>query len=352
MTRSNGPRAQRQNHSRGATWPATFHSVVNALRSRASGRPAAAVLLLLCAALLTGARLSDGAAHSQQRSALRVSPPTGFPAVARWMDVKDGTAYTVRILGRASARLATSGFLFTFTTPTGDQLIAALPIAKLPDGTYTQSGPVNPNTGALTCLDGALRLSKNGGGAEPIVYTLNSHFDQYALVAYAHLLYAPANDKIGATAVCAGQTGQGAEQALDMFSGCTASDCTSPVDTAGPAVTSFEASVVSSAKQRNAQSWQQVWAGSSRVITAQYDSGRFGALIEQQTRKVGRITSITPSTTSPQIQFDAAGQAYFSVTDTVALDKGSGNTSSVTITSYYLLESGQWVFWFSMPVSS
>jgi hypothetical protein len=356
MTRSNGPRAQRQDRSRRATrratWPSVFTRIGNILRSRAGRRPVAAVLLLLCAALLTGARLSGAAAQSQRRVPLRVSPPVSLPAVARWSDLKDGTAYTVRLQERASASLATSGFLFTFTTPSGDQLVAGLPIAKLADGSLSQSGPVNPSTGALACLRGDLRLSKNGGGVEPIVYTLMSHFDQYALVAYAHLLFAPVSDKLGAAGVCGGQTGLGSEQALDMFSGCTASDCTSPVDTAGQTVTSFEASVVSSAKQHNAQSWQPVWAGTSRVITAQYDSDRFGTLIEQQTQKLGRITAITPSTTSPQIQFDAAGQAYFSVTDTVTLDKGNGNTSSITITSYYLLESGQWVFWFSMPAGS
>jgi hypothetical protein len=87
-------------------------------------------------------------------------------------------------------------------------------------------------------------------------------------------------------------------------------------------------------------------------MTAQYGGDRFGTLIAQQAQKKGRIKSITPSNSSPQVQFDAAGQAYFTVTDSVGLDKGGGNTSVVTVTSYYLLESGQWVFWFSMPVGS
>lgn len=358
MTRSNRSRALRQNRLRRttqrATWPSACATLWSAIRRGAGRRPGAAVLLLLCASLLTGARLGGAAEMgvSQQRSALRVSPPSSLPPVARWVDVHNGTSYTLELQASASTSLATAGHRFTFTTPTGDQLVAALPIAKLPDGSYTQSTPVNSTTGALTCVEGVLHLSKNSGGAQLTVYTLVTHFDQYAMVAYAHLVYASARDKAGSAGVCSGQTGQGGEQALDMLSGCTVSSCASPVDTAGPTVTAFESSVVGAAKQKNAKSWKQIYAGSSHVITAQYGSDSFGSLIEQQAQKKGRIKSITPSHATPQVLFDAAGQAYFTVTDSVALDKGGGNTSVVTVTSYYLLESGQWVFWFSMPVGS
>lgn len=354
MTRSNRSRALRQERSRRATSSLAFATLWSAIRRGAGGRPGAAVLLLMCASLLTGARLGGaaGTGLSQHHAALRVSPPSGLPPLARWVDVNHGTSYTITLQANAAIDLATAGYRFTFTTPTGDQLLAALPIAKLVDGSYKQSTPVNTTTGALTCLQGVLRLSKNGGGAQPIVYTLLTHFDQYAMVAYAHLVYALARDKLGSAAVCSGQTGQGGEQALDMLSGCTASDCASPVDTAGPTVTAFESSVVGAAKQGGPPSWKKIYAGTSRVMTAQYGSDRFGTLIEQQAQKKGRIKSITPSNASPQIQFDAAGQSYFSVTDSVELDKGGGNTSVVTVTSYYLLESGQWVFWFSMPVES
>ncbi|HEX9036713.1 MAG TPA: hypothetical protein VF808_06935 [Ktedonobacterales bacterium] len=314
-------------------------------------------LLLVCVSLLTGARLGGALASGSglRHAALRVSPPASFPSVARWVDVKDGTSYTVRLQspsGAINGLEARSGFLFTFTTPTGDQLAAGLPITKAADGSFAQSTPLDAQ-GAPTCAEGSLRLSANGGGAEPVVYTLVARFDQYALVAYAHLVYALADDKAGIVAVCSNSTAQGStEQALDMFSGCTASDCVSPVDTAGPAVTAFESSVVSAARRGTAQAWQQVYPGVSRVMSAQYSSERFGAVIAGQTQRQGRITSITPANTSPQVQFDAAGQAYFTVTDAVALDKGGGNTTTVTVTSYYLLESGQWVFWFSMPVGS
>lgn len=344
-----------QRPTRRSAWRATWLAGWLALRGRASGRLGAAVLLLLCAALLTGARLGDAAdaAPNQPHVTLRVSPPAGLPPLARWVDVQNGAAYTVALPTSAPASLvAAGGERFTFTTPTGDQLVAALPIAKQADGSYTQSTPVNAATGALTCVQGVLHLSHSSGGAEAIVYTLATHFDQYALVAYAHLVYASARDKLGATGVCSGQTGQGGEQVIDMLSGCTASACTSPVETAGPTVTAFESSVVGAAKRGGPQSWQQVYTGSSRVITAQYGSDRFGTLIEQQAQKQGRIKSITPKTTAPQVQFDTAGQAYFIVTDAVELDKGGGNTATATVTTYYLLESGQWVFWFSLPVGS
>lgn len=359
MTRSNRLRALRQDRSRRttqrATWPSAFATLWSAIRRGAGGRPGAAVLLLICASLLTGARLGDaaGTGLNQHHAALRVSPPSSLPPLARWIDVNHGTSYTLALQARGSTDLtATGGYRFTFSTPTGDQLVAALPIARLPDGTYTQSNPINTTTGTLTCREGVLLMSKGGGGAQPILYTLVAHFDQYAMVAYAHLVYAPARDKLGSAGVCSGQTGLGGEQALDMLSGCAASACTSPVDTAGPTVTAFESSVVGAAKQGSPPSWNHIYAGTSRVMTAQYGGDRFGTLIEQQAQKKGRIKSITPTNTSPQIEFDAAGQAYFTVTDSVELDKGGGNTSTVAVTSYYLLESGQWVFWFSLPVGS
>lgn len=361
MTQSNRSRAPRSHRDRRATRHTTERSVFatlwSALRRHGSGRRGgAAVLLLVCASLLTGARAGGAAeaAPSQHSIAFRVSPPSSFPQVARWVDVNHGTSYTVNLQASAASKLtaASNGFRFTFTTPAGDQLQGALPITKLADGTYAQSTPVDSTTGALICAKGVLRLSKGGGGAQGIVYTLVTRFDQYAMVAYAHLVYALARDQAGAAGVCSNQTGQGAEQALDMLSGCVATGCTSPVDTAGPTVTAFESSVVGAAKQGGAPSWKHVYASASRVMTAQYGSDRFGTLIEQQTQKKGRIKSISPSNTSPQVQFDSAGQAYFAVTDSVSLDKGGGDTSTVTVTSYYLLESGRWVFWFSMPAGS
>lgn len=360
MTRSNRSRALRQERlrrtTRRVTWLSVFAARWPAIQRRGSGgRIGAAILLLVCASLLTGARLGGAAATgpSQHLATLRVSPPSGLPQIARWIDVSHGTSYTVDLRATASIDVAAAaGSRFTFTTPTGDQLAASLPIAKLADGTFTQATPVNATTGAPACLKGVLHLSKNSGGAQAIVYTLVTRFDQYAMVAYAHLVYASVRDETGAAGVCANLTGQGSEQALDMLSGCTASGCTSPVDTAGPTVTAFESSVVGAAKQGGAQPWKQIYAGTSRAMTAQYGGDRFGTLIERQAQTKGRIKSITPSGSSPQVQFDAAGQAYFIVTDSVELDKGGGNTSVVTVTSYYLLESGQWVFWFSMPVES
>lgn len=366
MTHANRSRTLRQIRSRRTAqrtmgramrrpaWPSALVTLWSAIRRGASGRPGAAILLLLCASLLTGARLGAavGAEPGQRHVALRVSPPSGLPPVARWIDVTRGTSYTIALQTGAATSLAEGGHRFTFTTPTGDQLEAALPIAKLADGSYTQSTPINATTGAFACSQGVLHPGKGSGGAQPVIYTLAAHFDQYAMVAYAHLVYASTRDKLGVAGVCAGQTGQGNEQAFDVLSGCTASDCGSPVDTAGPTVTAFESSVVGAAKQGNAQAWKKIYPGASRAITAQYGGDRFGTVIAQQAQKKGRIKSITPTTTSPQVQFDSAGQAYITVTDSVTLDKGNGNTSTVNVTSYYLLESGQWVFWFSMPVGS
>lgn len=358
MTQPNRSRALRQVRSRRtvgrAAWPSAFITLWSAIRRGASRRPAAAMLLLLCASLLTGARLGGAAAtgSSQRQVALRVAPPTGFPATARWIDVSNGTSFTLALQAGAATSLAVEGHRFTFTTPTGDQVQGALTIAKLADGSYTEPTPNSVPAGKLTCAKGVLHPSKATGGAQPVTYTLETHFDQYAMVAYAHIVYALARDAQGSAAVCAGQTGQGGEQTFDMLSGCDTNTCASPVDTAGPTVTAYDSSVVGAATQGNAQSWKKVYTGVSRVIAAQYGGDRFGSAIAQQAQKKGRIKSITPTTTAPQVQFDSAGQAYFVVTDAVAMDKGGGATSTVNVTSYYLLESGQWAFWFSMPVGS
>ncbi|MDE3231103.1 MAG: hypothetical protein KGO05_14590, partial [Chloroflexota bacterium] len=319
MTQPNRSRALRQVRSRRtvgrATWPSALVTLWSALRRGASGRPAAAVLLLLCASLLTGARLgvAETTVVSQRQVTLRVSPPTGFPTVARWLDVQNGTSFTLTLALQQgiTTSVAVEGHRFAFTTPTGDQLQGAINIAKLPDGSYTEPTPNTTPAGQLTCAHGVLNPSKGGGGAQPVTYTLDAHFDQYAMVAYAHIVYALARDAQGSKAVCSGQTGQAGEQAFDMLSGCDANTCASPVDTAGPTVTAYESSVVGAAKQGNAQSWKQVYAGASRAITAQYGGDRFGTVIAQQAQKKGRIKSITPTNTAPQVQFDTAGQAYF-----------------------------------------
>jgi len=84
----------------------------------------------------------------------------------------------------------------------------------------------------------------------------------------------------------------------------------------------------------------------SRQITAQYSLEGFAALLNQQVKSVGKITAISTPATNPAIEFTPEGQAYFSVQQTVTFRHG-GHSHSKTLTSYYVLENGAWLFWFS-----
>jgi hypothetical protein len=62
--------------------------------------------------------------------------------------------------------------------------------------------------------------------------------------------------------------------------------------------------------------------------------------------KVGKITAITPSPETVAVQTSPTGQTYFIVHSAVTFSL-KGQASTRTIASYYLLEGGQWRFWFS-----
>jgi hypothetical protein len=168
---------------------------------------------------------------------------------------------------------------------------------------------------------------------------LGVHVGQGGLLAYAGLSYVA----LGQTAFLASACVLTSPQ-FEMKAGC--SDLTSPCAqllTPTQAVVQYNQAVVGAGQTGD---WNSVWVQTSQAVTAQYTSGTFSALMNQQAQRVGRITSIVPNSASPTIQFSAAGEAYFISHDTVTLDH-NGSTKQLLITSYYLVEGGGWKFWFS-----
>ena len=307
-----------------------------------------AVAALLAAAGLVASRPATTQAQARQGQPLapaahtlaRAQPPAALPAVGRWTDTAHGTAYTVRLQGdvapTAVAAVGRPG-TFTFATPKGEQIQGFAGLARQPDNSITQ-GP--PSGTPAQCGKGVIVTD---AGATAVVFTLRARFDQYALVAYATIAYALANDQQGFTAVC---LGDGTPPfTYVMASGCTPDTCTDPLAEAGPAVTSYDTAVVTAA-QHGGGAWDAVYTLTARTIAGQYTRAQFAATLDQQAGTAGRIRAISEPTSPPEVVFDAAGQAYFTVTQTVTTQL-NGATTDHRVTTYYLLEGGQWLFWFT-----
>lgn len=334
----------------------------SALRSAAWWAPSLAALLVIAVAL-SGAGTVRGATASRALAPAhpwigRATPPDALPPLARWQDIADGTTYALHVTGGSAGFVARGGNLFTFTTPTGDQIAGLVPLVKLADQSYTQTTSKDPAT-LSGCVGGSLLAGRqtsapNGptgaSATQSVAIGLQAHFDQYLLVAYVHILYAPTSDQKAVTAVCQGQAGASGVTSLEMAAGCAAAGCGAPLDDAMTAPPSYEQAMVQAMKQRGVEGWSRVWALTSRVVTAQYSKADFAALMNQLSDKVGTITAITPASGPPSVRFDSGGQAYYTVVESVTYSHG-GKSTTTKLTSYYLLEGGAWMFWFSEPYS-
>lgn len=322
-----------------------------------------ALALLVVATILSGASAPAlastaarvPAAHPYARRAL---PPNALPEIARWQDFADNTAYAVHTKASSTPSFSrVSANLFAFTIPTGDQVLGALPLVQQSDLSYVQTTSSSP---ALLngCARGLLAVSHQSAGATagassstPVAYALRMHADQYGLVAYAEILYAPVSDELAAGAVCKGATQTPGTTHLLMSAGCDAASCTSPLDTAAAAPPQYESALLGAMNSRSQAAWEAVYNQTSHLITKQFrDVGQFASFMNGQVDHSGRMTAASSSELAPQVQFDVAGQAYYTVVEHITYQL-NGKTISQDYTSYYLLESGRWVFWFSLPPS-
>lgn len=343
-----------------------------AARLRFAGRSASwwapsTVALLLIAVALSGAGTAASARGARSLAPAhpwigRASPPTTLPPIARWQDVKDGTAYALHVTNNpltADLSAARGGNLLTFTAPNGDEIGALVPLAKLADGSYAQTTSKDP-TVLGGCQSGTLVASSqtstpNGpSGAsitQTVAFALQAHFDPYLLAAYAHILYAPLSDQLATAAVCQGQATASGVTSLEMNAGCTAAGCGAPLDDAMTAPPAYEQAIVKAMKERGIDGWSAVWNLTSRAVTAQYSQADFAALMNRLSDQVGTITAISETSGPPAVEWDTGGQAYYTIVENVTYTHG-GKSKTVSVTSYYLLEGGEWMFWFSAPYGS
>lgn len=345
--------------------PSLLPRLRSALRSAVWWAPGLAALLVIAIALSGAGTTTAGAASGSQAHAParpwvgRASPPATLPPIARWQDIKDGTAYTLHVTSNTGG-IARLGKLFTFTAPNGDEVEGVRPLITLSDQSLAQATSPDPTvlggcqTGIL--LPSAQTSTPNGpagaNGAPPQAeFSLQAHFDQYLLVAYAQILYAPVADKNAVAAVCAGNATAAGVTALTMSAGCTATSCTAPVDDAVAAPPAYEQAMVHAMQERGLDAWSAVWALTSRTVTAQYTQADFAAMMNHLADQVGTITAITPISGGPAVTFDTGGQAYYTIVENITYTHG-GTSKTVQVTSYYLLEGGEWMFWFSAPYGS
>src|SRR5262249_33738423 len=112
-------------------------------------------------------------------------------------------------------------------------------------------------------------------GDEPnAVFFLQARIDQNGLLAYARLAYLQLRTG-DASQFCAAQTGG---STAVMQSGCDPKGCgPSPLDTAAPAVASYDGDVIKAAAAGTTQSWEGVYNATERAVTAQYTAEEFAS---------------------------------------------------------------------------
>jgi hypothetical protein len=237
----------------------------------------------------------------------------------------------------------------TFTLPSGDEVRAekvGSPLLVLARQLSQLSADAPFDVALTVCGPATLLAAKPEAAAiaQPVAMVLGVHVGQGGLLAYAGLSVVALGQAAFAASACVLTSPQ-----YEMKAGCSdlKSPC-APLPTPAQAVGQYNQAVVGAAHNGD---WNSVWVLTSQAVTAQYTSGTFVELMNQQVQGVGRITSIMPSSAPPTVQFSAAGQAYFISQDTVTLDH-NGSTKQLLITSYYLLEGGSWKFWFSCQPGS
>jgi hypothetical protein len=306
-------------------------------------RLVAALLAVICLATITMVTRPPAARGSAAGNGARqFVGPEGYPDVARWQDEAQKTAFSIRLRApsAASAKGSSSqtgfsaaiGNTYSFTLPSGDQIVGEVFLSKQPNGDFN----------AIGCQLARLVASR----PQQVVATLNSHFDAHALVAFAQIGFVAASavaDPAQFAALCKKAAGN----TFSMQSGCDPSGaCIDPVATASVALPRYETQLSAANRTPSQASWQQVYDSSSSVIRGQYSNGQFADAMAHAIQKVGKITAITPIPETIAVRTSPTGQSFFIAHSAVTFSL-NGQSSTRTITSYYLLEGGQWRFWFS-----
>jgi hypothetical protein len=318
------------------------HTISWSLPGARAMRLVMALFALICLATVTALLHAPAAHGSAAANVIRqVVGPDGVPDVARWQDEAHKTAFSIRLHAPTAASAqgsasttsfsAAIGNTYSFTLPSGEQIVGEVFLSKLPNGDYSAAG----------CQAARLVSSR----PQLVVAALNAHFDAHALVAFAQIGFVSASsvaDPAQVAAICKKVTAT-----IIMQSGCDSSGaCVDPLATAATAAPHYENQLIAANNAPSSAAWQQVYDSSSSVIRGQYSSGQFADAMARAIEKVGKITAITPVPETLSVRTSATGQTYFVAHSAVALSF-KGQTASRTVASYYLLEGGVWRFWFS-----
>jgi hypothetical protein len=254
--------------------------------------------------------------------------PNGVPDTGRWQDEAQKTAFAIRF----TVTKEPPGNAYSFTLPSGDQIAGALSLQKRENGDFV----------GFSCDTSAQLL---GDKPRQVVAQLATHIDAHALGGFAQITVTeiPSSEPGNLDSLCGHST-----DIYTMQSGCGPSDaCVDPVATASVAPPQYENKLIAANEKPSPTTWGPVYNASSSVIRGQYNSEQFADAMARAIKKVGTITAITPVAETVVVQTAKTGEIYFIAHSNVTFSL-KGKSSTRTVASYYLLEGGQWRFWFSV----
>jgi hypothetical protein len=289
------------------------------------------LLAVVClAVVMMGTRLPTAQGSAAANVTRQFVGPNGVPDVARWQDEAQRTAFSIRL----TVSKEPPGNTYSFTLPSGDQIVGGVFLKTHENGDFE----------GLSCQSARLL----GDKPRQVVAELTTRFDAHALVAFAQIRYIVADTIDGPNGLaflC-----KQANNTYTMQSGCGPSGaCVDPVAAASVAAPRYENQLVAANKapSPSAATWRPVYDSSSSVIRGQYNSEQFADAMARAIEKVGKITAITPIAETVVVQTAKTGESYFIAHSDVTFSL-NGKSSTRTVASYYLLEGGQWRFWFSV----
>jgi hypothetical protein len=313
-------RAMRRGHAhRGLSWTRPSARVVQLVMG---------LLAVVCLAVVTMVTRPPTAHGSAAANVTRqFVGPNGVPDTARLQDEAHKTAFSIRL----TVTKEPPGNAYSFTLPSGDQIVGSLFLQKRENGDFV----------GFSCKFEQLL----GDKPRQVAAQLATRIDAHALVGFAQMTVTeiPSFDSVDLASLCGHST-----DTYTMQSGCGPSDaCVDPVATASVAAPQYENKLIAANKAPSTATWRPVYDASSSVIRGQYNSEQFADAMARAIEKVGKITAITPVAETVVVQTAKTGEGYFIAHSNVTFSL-NGKSSTRTVASYYLLEGAQWRFWFSV----
>ncbi len=268
---------------------------------------------------------------------LRSGSPS-LPPVGHFTDTTDGTALSIQFIAQGDIPEGT----FLFTDPTGTQILGQVPLVQQTDGSFAEQGFPNPSASIPVRVTLSDADAQQPGQPSPPSTISSTHpsvriteqFEPHGLSAFFAI--GSGSGSLTGTTFVPQSTGF---QLIDGCQGTLDSCANLSSGTVPPAVNIYDNDILT-------DNWSNAYDNSAQNITAQYNKQQFTALLTAQVGQIGQVTNITTNAGSFALHTTSAGQDYFSVSQTYTLSL-NGKTSTLQDTTYYLWDSGKWLFWFS-----